>query len=74
MAAATSFLAAEDVQDRRWSYENAAHAFAAAGALDEARAALLGAADHDPELAPDIRRILRALDDDVCVGRSKKRE
>jgi len=55
--AATHFLEAGDVEDRRWSYENAVSEWAMADRLDEARIALERAAATDPELAPEILRL-----------------
>jgi hypothetical protein len=63
MAASTNFLAADDVKDRRWSYNNATYSFAVAGAVDEGRAALLKAAVHDPALALELRQLASSLPD-----------
>jgi hypothetical protein len=64
LAAASRFLAADDVADRRWSYENAAHAFVMANLRDTARVRLLAAAAHDPVLAVELQK----LADDLPPG------
>lgn len=60
MKAAESFLLAEDVSDRRWSYGNAASAWEKANRVGEGQRALLDAATRDPELAGELRAM--ALD------------
>lgn len=61
MAAAKSFLDEKDLDDRRWSYGNAVTAWEKANRLEEARAALVDAADRDAELAEQLRSMAAGL-------------